>query len=157
MTDENEVYFDRETGAKYASPTELVNAYIARFSDKVSTATGGAISFSALDENGFTSISRGSATIGVNVLDAQGVLLFLSRIMDVPAGNREAFYRFLLELNYLATADGAFAIEKETDSVCLRAHRSVAGLDYEEFEEILHTVASIADEWDDRLLEQFGG
>ena len=33
----------------------------------------------------------------------------------------------------------------------------LAGLDYEEFEEMLHTVATVADEWDDKLLAQFGG
>ena len=37
-----------------------------------------------------------------------------------------------------------------------RPDRSVAGLDYEEFEELLHTVATVADEWDDKLISQFG-
>ena len=29
------------------------------------------------------------------------------------------------------------------------------GLDYDEFEDLVHTVASVADEWDDRLAELF--
>jgi hypothetical protein len=31
----------------------------------------------------------------------------------------------------------------------------LSGLDYEEFEDLLHTIASVADEWDDRLSELF--
>ena len=61
----------------------------------------------------------------------------------------------LLELNYTATSDAAFAVEKSTDTICLRAQRSIPGMDYDEFEEMLSTVATVADEWDDRLLQAF--
>ena len=156
MNANSDGFVDIETGANYGTARELIDAYIAKFSTKVSEATGGAVEFDPLDADGYTSVSRGSATIGINVIEEQGVLLFLSRIMKVPQENRLEFFRKLLELNYLATSDGAFALERETDTVCLRALRSIAGLDYEEFEDMLHTVASIADEWDDKLLEQFG-
>jgi hypothetical protein len=73
--------------------------------------------------------------------------------MEVPRDGREAFYRRLLELNFLVTSDGAFAIDKDRDAVYLRALRRLSGLDYEEFEDLLHTIASVADEWDDRLAE----
>jgi hypothetical protein len=155
MTEAHADYVDRETGKAYADARGLVDAYIARFSAKVSEAKGSAIAFDPLDAEGYTSVSRGSATIGINVLADQGLLLFLARVMKVPNEGRENFFRFLLELNYGATSDAAFAIEKETDTVCLRAMRSVAGLDYAEFEDMLHTIAAVADEWDDALLAKF--
>ena len=152
MTEE---FTDRETGTGYATAGELVNEYIDKFSKAISAATGMQIRFDPLDSDGFTSVSRGSATVGINVVDEQGILIFVSRIMKVPVDKKEECFRLLLELNYMATSDGAFAIEKETDTICLRAQRSVAGLDYEEFEEMLHSVGTVADEWDDRLMDQF--
>jgi len=155
MTENRADFVDCETGKVFADARGLVDAYIARFSGKVSEATGGAVSFDPLDADGYTSVSRGSATIGINVLNEQGVLLFLARMMKIPGERHEELFRFLLELNYSATSDAAFAIEKETETVCLRAMRSVVGLDYEEFEEMLHTIAAVADEWDDGLLARF--
>jgi hypothetical protein len=149
-------YTDQQTNQTYPNARALIDAYIDRFSAKVSEAAGQAIRFDHLDRDGYTSVSRGSATIGINVIEDQGILFFLARIMPVPSANREAFYRRLLEINYFATSDGAFAVERETDTVYLRALRSLAGLDYEEFEDMLHTVATVADEWDDRLIEEFG-
>ena len=155
MTEANNRYIDRETGEEYPTAIALINEFIKRFSQKVSEATGESVAFDPLDDDGYTSVNRGSATIGINVIEEQGVLLFLARIMKVPQERSTEFYRYLLELNFLATSDGAFAIEKETDTVCLRALRSVDGLDYAEFEDILHTVATVADEWDDKLIEEF--
>jgi hypothetical protein len=149
-------YKDQQTGRVHPDARGLVDAYIERFSAKVSEAAGQEIRFDPLDADGYTSVSRGSAHIGINVIEDQGILFFLARIMPVPRENREALYRKLLEINYFATSDGAFAVERETDTVYLRALRSLAGLDYEEFEDMLHTVASVADEWDDRLIEEFG-
>ena len=45
--------------------------------------------------------------------------------------------------------------EVDKDAVYLRALRRLSGLDYEEFEDLLHTMATVADEWDDRLAELF--
>ncbi len=155
MTEMNNRYIDRETGQEHPTAVALINEFIKRFSQKVSEATGESVMFDPLDDDRYTSVNRGSATIGINVIEEQGVLLFLSRIMKVPQERQTEFYRYLLELNFLATSDGAFAIEKETDTVCLRALRSVNGLEYAEFEDILHTVATVADEWDDKLIEEF--
>jgi hypothetical protein len=155
MTEARADYVDRGTGIAYADARGLVDAYIARFSAQVSAARGSAVVFDPLDADGYTSVSRGSATIGINVLAEQGLLLFLARVLKVPADGREELYRFLLELNYAATSDAAFAIEKDTETVCLRAMRSIVGLDYEEFEDMLHTIAAVADEWDDELQARF--
>jgi len=155
MTDARAEFVDRETGKVFADARGLVDAYIARFSAKVSEARGSKIVFDPLDADGYTSVSRGSATIGINVLPVQGVLLFLARLLKVPTKGQEELFRLLLELNYTSTSDAAFAIEKDTDTVCLRAMRSVAGLDYDEFEDMLHTIAAVADEWDDELTTRF--
>jgi hypothetical protein len=77
--------------------------------------------------------------------------------MAVPREGREALYRRLLELNFLVTSDASFAIDKDKDAVYLRALRRLSGLDYEEFEDLLHTMASVADEWDDRLAQIYAG
>ncbi len=156
MNKEPQVYFDRDTGKGHLTARSLVDAYIVRFSNRVSAATGKEIKFNPLDEEGYSHVVRGSATVGINVIESHGILLLLSKIMPSPASNREGFFKTLLELNYSATSNSAFCFDKESDTVYLRASRSVSGLDYEEFEEMLHTVATVADEWDDKLIAQFG-
>ncbi|MCZ7678566.1 MAG: YbjN domain-containing protein [Sandaracinaceae bacterium] len=142
-------YEDRGTGRAYRDAVEMVNDYLRRFGESVN------VELDPLDEDGYTDVRRGSATVGINVLEEHGILLFLSRIMDVPKEGRDAFYRRLLELNFLVTSDAAFAIDKDKDAVYLRALRRLSGLDFEEFEDLLHTMATVADEWDDRLAELF--
>ena len=156
MKKERQVYFDRDTGKGHFTARSLVDAYIVRFSNRVSAATGADVKFAPLDEDGYSHVVRGSATVGINVLEKHGILLLLSKIMTVPEGDPADFFKTLLELNYSATSNGAFALDKTSNTVYLRASRSVAGLDYEEFEELLHTVATVADEWDDKLISQFG-
>lgn len=155
MSDNQFEYVDRHTGSSYPTGRALINEYISRFSSTVSKATGTEVHFGLLDDDGYTSVNRGSATIGINVLEEQGVLIFLARIMKIPENRKEECFQLLLELNYTSTSDAAFAIEKVTNTICLRAHRSILSLDYDEFEDMLHSVATVADEWDDRLLAQF--
>ena len=85
-----------------------------------------------------------------------GILLFLAPLMKVPERNRLEFYRKLLELSFLATSDAAFAIDKKTEVAYLRIFRRLEGIDFDEFEDLLHTIALVADEWDDKLRDQFG-
>jgi Tir chaperone protein (CesT) family len=110
-----------------------------------------------LNAQGYTEIARGSALVRINVVEEHGVLLMIAPVMRVPERNTEAFYRRLLELSFLATSDAAFAIDKKTDMAYLRILRRLEGMDYEEFEDLLHTIATVADEWDDKLKAQFGG
>jgi hypothetical protein len=126
-----------------------VAEYIQRFSELIG------VPIDPLDKDGFTQVARGSATVGINVVEQKGFILFLAPIMEVPQHNREVLYRKLLELNYLATEDGAFAIDRESGRVYLRALRSLEALDFEEFVDMLDTVARIADEYDDQLRAQF--
>ncbi len=128
-----------------------VAEYIQRFSELIG------VPIPQLDQDGFTQVARGSATVGINVVEEKGFLMFLAPIMEVPANNKEALYRQLLELNYLATEDGAFAVDRQSGRVYLRALRSLESLDFDEFVDLLDTVARVADEWDDKLRAQFGG
>jgi hypothetical protein len=129
--------------------TAQVAEYIQRFSDMIG------VPIAPLDKDGFTQVARGSATVGINVDEQKGIIFFLAPIMDVPQANREALYRRLLELNYLATEDGAFAVDRESGRVYLRALRPLEGFDFEEFVDLLDTVARVADEYDDQLRAEF--
>jgi len=144
---ETPTYQDRQSGRVYRDAPEMVNDYLCRFGVEAE------VDMAELDDDGYTEVKRGSATVGINVLSAHGTLLLLSKIMEVPSDGREAFYRRLLELNFLVTSDSAFAIDKDRDAVFLRALRRLGDLDYEEFKDLLTTVATVADDWDDRLQE----
>lgn len=136
----------------------MVNAYLARFADRANlTGEDGARQAPALDDGGYAQVQRGSATIGVNVLEERGVLMVFSPIMRVPIAGREAFYKKLLELSFVHTSDAAFAINADQDEVVVRNLRRLSGLDYEEFEDILTTVGEVADTWDDVLIREWGG
>ena len=155
------IYADRNTGVKFADANEMVNAYLARFVARsapdrgvpAEEVSGGP---AALDEGGYAQLQHGSATIGVNVLGEQGVLMVFAPVMPVPALGREAFYRRLLELSFVATADASFAINTQHDEVVVRCLRRLSALDYEEFGDIVATVGAVADQWDDALLGEFG-
>ncbi len=145
------------SGEKFADALQMVNAYLARFAERKGLRdTSGAPTVPMLDDAGYAQVQRGSAVIGVNVLEAQGVLMVFSPIMAVPVTGREAFYRRLLELSFVATSDASFAINAHQDEVVVRCLRRLSALDYEEFEDILSTVGEVADKWDDELQRDFG-
>lgn len=139
------IYADRATGKTFPNPFAMVDDYLAR------------LGLPPLDENGYAMARQGSANIAVNVLDEHGVLLLLAPVMAVPKAGREAFYRRLLELSFLSTADAAFAIDAAKDLVFVRALRRLSGLEFEEFDVLLGVVGKVADEWDDVLKREFGG
>lgn len=126
-----------------------INEYLQRFGKERNLA------LDPLSEAGIAQVQRGSAIVSIHVLPAQGVLLLLAKVMDVPEGAREQLYRRLLELSFLTTGDAAFSINKKTDEVFLRCLRRLEGLDFEEFEDLVHTTATVADEWDNKLQVEF--
>lgn len=151
------IYADRNSGETFTDATCMVNAYLTRFADRAGLRDpGGAATLPALDESGYAQVQRGSATIGINVLEEQGVLMVFSPIMPVPVTGREAFYRRLLELSFVTTSDASFAVNAARDEVVVRCLRRLSALDYEEFEDILATVGEVADRWDDELIKEFG-
>ena len=151
------IYSDRNSGENFADATRMVNAYLARFASRATPRDdGGAALAPVLDITGYAHIQRGSATIGINVLEEQGVLMVFAPIMPVPVTGREAFYRRLLELSFVTTSDASFAVNSHQDEVVVRCLRRLSALDYEEFEDILATVGDVADRYDDELIKEFG-
>ena len=130
----------------------VVSEYIHRLSQMIG------VPIPPPDADGCTQVARGSATIGINILEQKGVLLFLAPVLDlkdVAADKQAALFRRLLELNYLETEDGAFAIDQQSGKIYVRSLRGLDQLDFEEFVDILDTVARTADDWDDVLRAEF--
>lgn len=144
------IFADRNTGESFPDARTMITRYLQIFAERAG------IEAPLLDDGGYAQLCRGSATIGVNMLESQGVLMIFAPVMDVPVTGREAFYRRLLELSFVETSDGAFAIDGPRGKVVLRALRRLSALDYEEFEDLVTTVGSVADDWDDRLVAEFG-
>jgi hypothetical protein len=118
--------------------------YLARFGRERN------LSLPPLTDEGVGSIRRGSAVVSIHVLVDQGVLLLLSKVseapvLDVPLAKR------VLEASFLETGDAAFALNPTTGDLYLRILRGLEGLDYDEFEDIVHSIAKTADAWDDKL------
>jgi hypothetical protein len=105
-----------------------------------------------LDEAGVGSIQRGSAVVTIHVLVDKNALLLLSRIAKQPILDDGKAQR-LLAASFLETGDAAFALHPQTSDLYLRILRGLDGLDYEEFEDIVHSIAQAADQWDGKLAE----
>jgi hypothetical protein len=127
----------------------MVNEYVRRFGELVGVA------IDPLDAEGYTAVCRGKATVGVNVVEDHGVLMLLSPLIPVPNHHRFELCHRLLELNFLQTSDASFAIDGEKDMVYVRALRGLHNLSFEEFADLLDTVATTADEWFDRLRREY--
>ena len=139
------IYADRASGQAYPDARTMVNAYLTRFGERAGTAP------QLLDVGGYTQVRKGSASVGVNVLEDHGVLLLVAPVMTVPHTGHETLYRRLLELSFLTTSDAAFALDAHRNEIVVRTLRRLSGLDYEEFEDLVHSIAETADHWDDQL------
>lgn len=132
-------------GTTEGDPVARIAEYLDRFGRERD------LSLPPLGADGVGHVQRGSAVVSIHVLADKGILLVLSKVRDgVPDGN-EALLRKLLELSFTATGDAAFALHPKTGECYLRILRGLEGLDYTEFEDMLHTIATVADEWDDKL------
>jgi hypothetical protein len=125
-------------------PRVRVAEFLARFGRERN------LNLPALGDDGVGMIQRGSAVVTIHVLADKGVLLLLSRIAKTPALD-EARMRRLLEASFLETGDAAFAVHPQSGDLYLRILRGLDGLDYEEFEDIVHSIAIAADKWDNEL------
>ncbi len=144
------IYQDRFTGENFKDARTMVNRYLTKLASVLDEAP------LELDSAGHADLRRGSVTIGINVLERQGVLMIFAPVMDVPITGREAFYRTLLDMSFVATQDAAFAIDGPREKVVLRALRRLSALDYEEFEDLVVTIGQVADHFDDRLIAEYG-
>jgi Tir chaperone protein (CesT) family len=125
-----------------------IGGYLERFAKERN------LSLPPLGADGIAQVQRGSAVVTIHVLAERGLLLLLARVLPAPAAPDATFYRRLLEASFLQTGDAAFAVHDKTGDVYLRILRSLDLLDYEEFEDLVHTIAIVADEWDDRLAKE---
>jgi hypothetical protein len=107
----------------------------------------------ALGSDGVGSVQRGSAVVSIHVLADKGVMLVLSRVAVQPKLDEAAAKR-LLAASFIETGDAAFALHPQTGDLYLRVLRGLEGLDYEEFEEVLDSLARTADAWDDKLARE---
>ncbi len=103
-----------------------------------------------LAADGTGSIQRGSAVVSIHVMADRGVLLLLARVATAPKLD-EARARKLLTASFIETGDAAFALHPQTGDLYLRILRGTEGLDYEEFEDLVHSIGKTADHWDDKL------
>lgn len=113
------------------------------------------ITLPPLDADGVGSVQRGSAVVQIHVLADKGVLLLLAKVAASPITGEELLRR-LLVASFSSTGDAAFALHPKTGDLYLRILRSLDGLDYEEFEDVTHTIATVADEWDTKLAKELG-
>lgn len=125
-------------------PKARVAAFLERFGHERN------LTLPPLSEDGVGSIQRGSAVVSIHVLADKDVLLVLSKVADAPALDADRAKR-LLAASFVETGDAAFALHPQTGDLYLRIFRGLHGLDYEEFEDIVHTLAKTADAWDDKL------
>lgn len=123
----------------HADAVEMVNRYIRRFGQAVS------VDLHPLDSDGYTDVRHGAVVIGINACVERNVLLILAGMGSVSERDTPKLFRKLLELNFLTTHACAFAIDEQRQRLYLRAMRSLDGLGYEEFVELLETVATVAD------------
>ncbi len=127
-----------------ADPKSRIATFLDRFGKERN------LTLRPLSDDGVGSIQRGSAVVTIHVLAEQGVLLLLSRVATAPALD-EARARRLLTASFVETGDAAFALHPQTGDLYLRILRGLEGLDYEEFEDLVHSIAKTADRWDDKL------
>lgn len=108
-------------------------------------------------ESGFGwNFKRGSALIEIYIAQADDVAYFqvLSPIMHLPPTNLLPLYRRLLETN-LQITNAAFGVHQ--DIIYIFSERRLEGMDAQEANTIINMVAQYADEFDDRLIAEFGG
>jgi len=100
-------------------------------------------------------LTEGSAKVYVFVQDSPNgaVLRITSPLVFVPAANREAFYRHLLDINTSLTS---CALSTHGDIVLIVAQRPTIGMTQEELDELVWNTAYVADLLDNKLSEQFG-
>ena len=136
-----------DDGTRAHDPKAVVASLLERFARERN------LTLPPLAEDGTGSIQRGSAVVSIHVLADRGVLLLLAKVADAPTLDATQARRLLM-LSFVETKDAAFALHPQTGDLYLRILRGLDGLDYEEFEDLVHSIAQTADHWDDRLAKE---
>ena len=103
-------------------------------------------------------VKKGSATISIDLVEypdsyrvrVSAIILTMDAKVD-----RAALFERLLSLNAVEVTGAAFAVQQ--DAVLLLSERSTIDLDRSELRALVMVVRHFADEYDDKLVEQFGG
>lgn len=103
-------------------------------------------------------IQKGSASIAIDLMNhtdfwrvrVSAVVMTMDDKLD-----RLALYERLLTLNAAEVTGAAFALKDE--EVHLVCERSTLDLDRSELDELVSVVRNFADDFDDKLVEEFGG
>jgi hypothetical protein len=110
------------------------------------------------------SLQRGSAAVLISLASrdsghAGKVAVYLRVISPVmtlpPPDKREALFKHLLELNAQGLANAAFGLVG--DRVVAVSERPTDDMQGEEVSQMVRHLAAVADTYDDRLVEAFGG
>lgn len=131
-------------------PKSRVAAFLDRFGRERN------LTLPAMTDDGVGMIQRGSAVVSIHVLTDKGILLLLSRVAKQPKLDEESAKR-LLAASFTETGDAAFALHPQSGDLYLRILRGLDGLDYEEFEDLVHSIARTADHWDTKLAAELSG
>lgn len=95
----------------------------------------------------------GSATLITGTV-GEGIVVIAPMFESPPKQNLEGFYKRLLEIN--GEMGGTAALSLQPDgAVVLQVGRGIKGLDSHEFGLMLGTVGRFADEYDNRLEDEF--
>jgi len=103
-------------------------------------------------------IRKGSASIDIDLVEHPKSyrLRVSATVLTLEKGvNREALFARLLALNAVEITGAAFALQDP--EVQLLGERSTLDLDRSELRELVDTVRNFADEYDDKLFDEFGG
>ena len=106
-------------------------------------------------------IKRGSAHVLITVLhraeDQTTYFRVACPVMTLPAENlkRQPLFKRLLELNANGLVNSAFGLVG--DRVVVVSERPSQGLDSNEVNQIVKHCSAVADTYDDRLVNEFGG
>ncbi|AFY69103.1 hypothetical protein Pse7367_0803 [Thalassoporum mexicanum PCC 7367] len=98
----------------------------------------------------------GTVEVIVNITGEEPSDMFtvLAKVLSYPVKDEARMMRFLLEKNAADTFEARYAIQN--DSVLVLSTRSVQDLYPSEISRVIAIVASIADDIDEYLLEEFG-
>ncbi len=103
-------------------------------------------------------IRKGSAAIDIDLVEHPDSyrLRVSATVMTLNENvNREALFARLLALNAVEITGAAFALQDSR--VLLLSERSTMDLDRSELHDLVSTVQVFADEYDDKLVDEFGG
>lgn len=128
---------------------DAFNTVLAQVGERLGTALG------PLDAGGFVEIRCGDVRIGVNASSTHGTVQLVAPVMPLPSTPAPHFYRRLLELNFLSTGFGAFAVDTLRDTLYLRGMRPLQGLSSAVLHALLLGMAASTERMQSLLAEEF--